>query len=148
MITGFPSPAQGYEDASIDLNELLIKHPAATVFMRIESSRYTRAGMFPGDLLVVDRSLDPEHAAVIVCESEGQFVLGSAANVAEDAIVCGVVTHVIHTVRDGTACRNCSLREPEDGGSGSFPECEGRESFQKRGGEEGRTTFRTGRARS
>lgn len=99
MITGFPSPAQGYEDASIDLNELLVKHPAATVFMRMESSRYTQAGIFPGDLLVVDRSLDPEHAAVVVRECEGQFVLGSAASVAEGAIVCGVVTHVIHTVR-------------------------------------------------
>lgn len=99
MITGFPSPAQGYEDTVIDLNELLVKHPAATVFMRIESSRYTQAGIFPGDLLVVDRSLSPEHAAVVVREYEGQFVLGSAASVAEGAVVCGVVTHVIHTVR-------------------------------------------------
>lgn len=99
MITGFPSPAQGYEDSTIDLNELLVKHPAATVFMRIESSRYTKAGIFPGDLLVVDRSLDPEHAAVVVRECEGRFMLGTAECVAEGAIVCGVVTHVIHTVR-------------------------------------------------
>lgn len=99
MVTGFPSPAQGYEDRAIDLNELLVKHPAATVFMRIESSRYTKAGIYPGDLLVVDRSLCPEHAAVVVRECEGQFMLGSAASVAEGAVVCGVVTHVIHTVR-------------------------------------------------
>lgn len=105
MITGFPSPAQGYEDASIDLNELLVRHPAATVFMRIESSRYIRAGIYPGDLLVVDRSLSPEHAAVVVRECEGQFVLGPAAGVAEGAVVCGVVTHVIHTVRSGEGSR-------------------------------------------
>ena len=114
MITGFPSPAQGYEDAVIDLNELLVRHPAATVFMRIESSRYTRVGIYPGDLLVVDRSLNPENAAIVVRECDGHFVLGSAASVAEGAVVCGVVTHVIHTVRR------------ESGGS-----------FQERGGEEG-----------
>lgn len=110
MITGFPSPAQGYEDSSIDLNELLVKHPAATVFMRMESSRYTQAGIFPGDLLVVDRSLDPEHAAVVVRECEGQFVLGSGSGVAEGTVVCGVVTHVIHTVRTAEAPGNFQCR--------------------------------------
>lgn len=83
------------------MNELLVKHPAATVFMRIESSRYVKAGIYPGDLLVVDRSLDPEHAALVVRECEGQFMLGNAQSVASGAVVCGVVTHVIHTVRSG-----------------------------------------------
>lgn len=103
MITGFPSPAQGYEDNLIDLNELLVKHPAATVFMRIDSSRYVQAGIFPGDLLVVDRSLDPDGAALVVRECGGQFVLGNAVSVAEGAVVCGVVSHVIHTVRNDGA---------------------------------------------
>lgn len=119
MITGFPSPAQGYEDASIDLNELLVRHPAATVFMRIEGSRYVKAGIFPGDLLVVDRSLDPEHAAIVVRECGGQFMLGTPESVAEGAVVCGVVTFVIHTVR------GCSSR-----GRGAE---EGSTCFQDRG---------------
>lgn len=99
MITGFPSPAQGYEDNLIDLNVLLVKHPAATVFMQIDSSRYIQAGIYPGDLLVVDRSLEAEGAALVVRECGGQFMLGNALSVAEGAVVCGVVTYVIHTVR-------------------------------------------------
>ena len=56
MITGFPSPAQGYESKGIDLNSVLIKHPSATVFMQIESSSYTHMGIFNGDILIVDRA--------------------------------------------------------------------------------------------
>lgn len=136
MITGFPSPAQGYEDAVIDLNELLVKHPAATVFMRMESSRYVKAGIFPGDLLVVDRSLNPEHAAVVVRECEGQFVLGAAAGVAEGAVVCGVVTHVIHTVRAAKTPGAGRFHEREDGSGGGFQSLSGEEArnrFQDRG---------------
>ena len=42
MITGFPSPAQGYEQNTIDLNTALIRHPSATVFMKIDSSHYQK----------------------------------------------------------------------------------------------------------
>ena len=50
MITGFPSPAQGYEQKGIDFNSILIKHPSATVVMKIESSNYTCMGIYNGDI--------------------------------------------------------------------------------------------------
>ena len=56
MITGFPSPAQGYEDNRFDLNTLYIKHPAATVFMTVDTDRYKNMCIFNGDLLIIDRA--------------------------------------------------------------------------------------------
>ncbi|MBP5793112.1 MAG: hypothetical protein J6W46_05645 [Spirochaetaceae bacterium] len=99
MTTGFPSPAQGYESSSIDLNAYMIKHPAATVFMQIESSRYTRMGIYNGDLLVIDRALKITRNSLVVYELDGRFVLGRVYNIKGEAYITGTVTHVIHTVR-------------------------------------------------
>ena len=100
MITGFPSPAQGYEQKTIDLNSYMIKHPAATVFMRIESSRYTNMGIYNGDLLVIDRAKKLNKNSLVVYESEGHFVLGRVCNIKGETIITGAITHVIHTVKD------------------------------------------------
>ncbi len=54
---GFPSPAEDYLDKTLDLNELLISHPAATFFVRVAGDSMKNAGIFSGDTLVVDRSL-------------------------------------------------------------------------------------------
>ena len=70
MITGFPSPAQGYESKGIDLN------PSATVFMQIESSNYMHMGIFNGDILIVDRAKKITPNSLVVFESERHFVLG------------------------------------------------------------------------
>ena len=53
---GFPSPAADFEENSLDLNELLIKHPAATYFFRVAGDSMKNAGIFSGDLLIIDRS--------------------------------------------------------------------------------------------
>ncbi len=103
MITGFPSPAQGYEQKGIDFNNILIKHPSATVVMRIESSNYTGMGIYNGDILIIDRAKKVTPNSLVVYESEGRFVLGRVFNIkksAEDTIVTGAVTHVIHTVKE------------------------------------------------
>ena len=99
MTTGFPSPAQGYESSSIDLNAYMIKHPASTVFMQIESSRYTHMGIYNGDLLVIDRALKITRNSLVVYELDGRFVLGRVYNIKGEAYITGTVTHVIHTVR-------------------------------------------------
>lgn len=70
MISSFPSPAQGYESNSIDLNRLLIKHPSATVFMKIETSRYSNIGIYNGDLLIVDRAKKISQNSLVIYESE------------------------------------------------------------------------------
>jgi DNA polymerase V len=56
---GFPSPAEDYVDRPLDFNELLIEHPAATFAIRIEGESMTGAGIFPGDIAVVDRAREP-----------------------------------------------------------------------------------------
>lgn len=103
MITGFPSPDQGYEQKGIDFNTILIKHPSATVVMKIESSNYTGMGIFNGDILIIDRAKRITPNSLVVYESEGHFVLSRVYKIKkslEDTIVTGAVTHVIHTVKE------------------------------------------------
>ena len=104
MITGFPSPAQGYEQKGIDFNNILIKHPSATVVMKIESSNYVNMGIFNGDILVIDRAKRITPNSLVVYESEGHFVLGRVYKIKkipeQETIVTGAVTHVIHTVKE------------------------------------------------
>lgn len=99
MITGFPSPAQGYEDKVIDLNSLVIKHPAATVFMQIDTNRYNRMGIYFGDLIVIDRALTVKPESLVVFEADGEFQLGRVFQQKQEIIICGVITHVLHTVK-------------------------------------------------
>lgn len=103
MITGFPSPTQGYESRGIDLNSILIRHPSATVFMQIESSSYMNMGIYNGDILIIDRAKKITPNSLVVYESEGHFVLGRVYMIKktlEDTIITGSVTHVIHTVKE------------------------------------------------
>lgn len=104
MVTGFPSPAQGYEQNTIDLNQALIRHPSATVFMRIDNSHYRNMGIYDGDLLIIDRAKKINSNSLVVYESEGHFVLGRVFNIKTngqtDVIITGAVTHVIHTVKE------------------------------------------------
>ena len=100
MITGFPSPAQGYEGKQIDFNSYMIKHPSATVVMRIESSHYTHMGIYNGDLIVIDRAKKINQNSLVVYESDGEFNLGRVYNLKEETYITGVVTHVIHTVKE------------------------------------------------
>ena len=59
VVAGFPSPAEQYLEPPLDLNELLVKRPAATYFVRVEGDSMIGAGIRDKDLLVVDRSLTP-----------------------------------------------------------------------------------------
>ena len=99
MITGFPSPAQGYEDKRFDLNSLYIKHPAATVFMTVDTDRYNNMCIFNGDLLIIDRAKRVTPNSLVVYESCGEFVIGRVCNIKGEAIVTGAITNVIHTVK-------------------------------------------------
>ena len=56
IAAGFPSPADDYLEAKLDLNAHLIKHPSATFFARAEGDSMRGRGIYPGDLLIVDRS--------------------------------------------------------------------------------------------
>lgn len=69
----FPSPAENYHDASLDLNTLLVKNPIATFFVRNESDAI--ADLRIGDILIVDRSLNPVHNALVLAIIAGVFVV-------------------------------------------------------------------------
>ena len=75
VVAGFPSPAEQYLEPPLDLNEFLIKRPAATYFVRVEGDSMIGAGIHDGDLLVVDRSLRPASGDVIIASVDGDFTV-------------------------------------------------------------------------
>ena len=68
---GFPSPATDYEEESIDLNQELIKHREATFFARVIGDSMIDAGYIPGDLIVIDKALEPQDGDVVVAWVDG-----------------------------------------------------------------------------
>jgi DNA polymerase V len=72
---GFPSPAEDYLDHPLDLNELLIKKPAATFFIRAKGESMVPAGIFEGDILIIDRSLQAKNGHIILAVINGEFTL-------------------------------------------------------------------------
>ena len=113
---GFPSPAADYLEGNLDLNEYLIKHPAATIFVRAPDDYMIKAGIFPGDILIVDRSIKPTDKKVVIALIDGGLgvrriskIKGKVFLVPEnenykpiqidpetDCEIWGVVTNVIH----------------------------------------------------
>ena len=75
VVAGFPSPAEQYQEPPLDLNELLVKRPAATFFVRVQGDSMIGAGINDGDLLVVDRSLRPASGDVIIASVDGDFTV-------------------------------------------------------------------------
>jgi len=70
---GFPSPALDFIDLSIDLNKHLIKHPSATFYGRVKGDSLKNAGIENGDLLIIDRSIEPTNGKIAVCYIDGEF---------------------------------------------------------------------------
>lgn len=75
IAAGFPSPAQDYIDLSIDLNKELINNPSSTFYARVKGSSMIDAGISDGDILVVDKSLEPQDGDTAVCFIDGEFTL-------------------------------------------------------------------------
>jgi len=75
VAAGFPSPAESYIEKDLDLNEYIVHHPAATFFIRADGESMIGAGIFPGDLLVVDRSLNPVNGSVVIAVIDGDFTV-------------------------------------------------------------------------
>lgn len=72
---GFPSPAEDYLDRALDFNELLVTNPAATFAVRIAGESMTGAGLFPGDIAIVDRSLSPSNGCIVLALIDGEFTV-------------------------------------------------------------------------
>ncbi len=72
---GFPSPAEDYAEGPLDLNRYLIHHPAATFFVRVKGDSMTGAGIFCGDLLIVDRALNPTSGSIVIAVVNGDLTV-------------------------------------------------------------------------
>ncbi len=116
---GFPSPADDYFGRQLDLHELLVEHPEATFFVRVEGDSMVGAAMQSGDILIVDRSLTPADGKIVVALLDGEFTVkrlcmkGQKIYLAaenprypplevteeSDFQVWGIVTYVIHRTR-------------------------------------------------
>ena len=72
---GFPSPAQDFVDRKLDLNELCIAHPSSTYFVRAAGWSMKDAGITPGDILVVDRSLTATHGNIVIAMIGGELTV-------------------------------------------------------------------------
>lgn len=120
VTAGFPSPATDYCERKLDLNELCIQHPAATYFVRAQGDSMIEAGIFPGDVLVVDRSITASHGDIVIVSVNGELTVKlletkpkmrlvpmnsqyDPIDVPDDADleVFGVATTVVHSLRKG-----------------------------------------------
>lgn len=72
---GFPSPAEDYVDQILDLNEYMIKNLSTTFLIRVSGDSMINAGIYNGDILVVDRSLEPANNKIIIGVIDGEFLV-------------------------------------------------------------------------
>lgn len=72
---GFPSPTESDFEEKIDLNTLLIKHPAATFLLRVSGSSMIKAGIHHNDIVVVDRSIPPAHGKIVIASVNGELTI-------------------------------------------------------------------------
>ena len=113
---GFPSPATDYIEDDIDLNTHLIKNAPATFIIRVQGKSMTNVGIYDGDLLIVDRSINPKNSSTVIANVNEELVvktfikgknnnyLASGPNKIElsenpNVIIWGVVTYVIHKLQ-------------------------------------------------
>jgi DNA polymerase V len=116
---GFPSPADDHMERSLDLNEHLVRNPAATFFVRVQGESMRDAGIRGGDILVVDRSLTPADRQIVVAMLDGDFTVkrlqrkhgrvfleagnGSFPPIeiseSQELVIWGVVTYIIHQAK-------------------------------------------------
>ncbi len=112
---GFPSPAEDFLDLKIDLNKELVKNPSATFYGRVKGNSMKDVGIDDGDLLVIDKSVEPRDGKIAVCFIDGEFTIKRIridknccwlvpANEAyepirvtedNDFVIWGIVVHVI-----------------------------------------------------
>jgi DNA polymerase V len=72
---GFPSPADDYLEGKLDLNDLLVRNPTATFFVRVTGDSMIDSGIFSGDILVVDRSLEPKSGSIVIAVIDAELTV-------------------------------------------------------------------------
>lgn len=115
---GFPSPAEDFMELDLNLQEYLVQHPSATFCVKVTGDSMQNAGIFSGDVMVVDRALEPKNKTIVLAVLDGEFTVKRIhkkgdllfLNPENDNFkpieitqemnfkVWGVVTHIIHKV--------------------------------------------------
>jgi len=118
VAAGFPSPADDFVENDLNLDEYIVKHPAATFFVRVQGSSMINANIFSGDILVVDRTLLPVSGQVVIAALNGELTVKRIKRLGERSwlvaendlfpsievtseealMIWGVVTWVLHKV--------------------------------------------------
>jgi DNA polymerase V len=113
---GFPSPADDYIERYLDLNQHLIQHPSATFILTASGESMTGAGIHPGDMLLVDKSIEAVDGSIVIAALDGELTVKRLSRKAgcvqllpenpafkpiditeeQDLHIWGVVTYVIH----------------------------------------------------
>ncbi|MBI1836465.1 MAG: translesion error-prone DNA polymerase V autoproteolytic subunit [Flavobacteriia bacterium] len=75
LSAGFPSPAMDFIDLTIDMNKHLVKRPTSTFYGRVKGDSMKDAGISDGDLLVIDKSVEPKDDKIAVCYIDGEFTV-------------------------------------------------------------------------
>jgi|SRR6185437_7195529 len=75
IVAGFPSPASDYIEQSLDLNSLVIRNPSSTFYGRVKGNSMIDAGIAEGDIVVIDKSLQPQSNMIAVCYIDGEFTV-------------------------------------------------------------------------
>lgn len=97
---GFPAPGDDQVERVLDINDLVVQHPEATFYVRVAGDSMVGAGIFPNDVLVVDRAIEATHGVIVVAAVNGELVVKQlwqqagryelhSANQAYSAIVLG-----------------------------------------------------------
>lgn len=100
---GFPNPAADMSLQGLSLDKLLIHHAASTYFFRIRGDEWQQAGIFDGDIAIIDRALSPQKSDVVLWwnsdDTEAGFHLSKLRTVPPAATVWGVVAASVHQFR-------------------------------------------------
>lgn len=101
---GFPAPGDDEVEKPVDLNDLLIDHPDATFFVRVEGDSMEGAHIFSGDILIVDRALEPTDGQIVVAAVYGEMVVKRLAHEGDTLLL----------VSENSAYEPIRLSEAED----------------------------------
>lgn len=96
VAAGFPSPAEGFEDDELDLQDLLVRNPAATFFYRV-SGDLEEEHIKDGSILVIDRSVERRPGRLAVIEADGVFYVKRISD--RPCVVFGCVTAIVYRVK-------------------------------------------------
>ncbi len=75
IAAGFPHPVDDYVESTLDLNEFLIEHPAATFYVRVTGESMINAGISPNDILIVDRAVEPTDGKIVIAALDGELTV-------------------------------------------------------------------------